>query len=362
MNHSPQPDRKRPITAPRPERKPGWVLVLTLLLSSPAVLAGCEESVDPIVGTDLPFTLWGFLNAEVDTQYVRVFAISDHLIPDPDETLDARVFSTDLTTGDRREWNYQRLRFDSLITGHYFWSPFQPVHEHRYRLEVVRSDQETSIVEVTVPPEAEFDVDVDLGSTEVPVSIRGEVPNLVGLRVTYHAVNVPPMLAWPPGTVVAGAVQLPVTIIYDQVAEVVPGGWEFVIDMARDYAGVQSVYRLNCLITVPEESAPDIWLREVEFTALAADSTWAPPGGTYDPNLLSVPGTFTNVENGYGFFGAGQGIRMDWTPNITTSLAAGYDFEPRCRGFSPRDEPECWNPPVPCVDERLRDFWQLWLR
>ena len=362
MDRTRYTDPTHPTAARRRWTTSRWVLVPALLLGVLAAGTGCDESVDAIVGSDIPFTVWGFMNAGADTQYVRIFPITDHLIPDPDAGIDAHVFSTNLTTGERREWTYEAVRFDSLISGHFFFSPFRAEHEHRYRLEVVRSDWETSSVEVTVPSEAVFDIQVNLGSTEIPVEIRGEVPNLVGLRVTYHAVNVPPMLAWPDGTPIAGAVQLPVTIVYDDIAERVDGGWRFVIDMARDYAGVQSVYGRNCLITVSEESAPDIWLRKMEFTALAADSTWDPPGGVFDPNILSVPGTFSNVDNGYGFFGAGQGVRLDWTPTVTTSLAAGYNFEPRCRGLFPRNEPECWNPPIPCVDENLRDFWRLWLR
>ena len=353
---------RTPSIAPRHWWRKSRRVFVALLLDVLQALTGCQESVDPFVGSAIPFTVWGFMNAGADTQYVRVFPVTDHLIPDPGAGIDARVFSTNLTTGERREWAYEAVRFDSLISGHFFFSPFRAEHEHRYRLEVVRSDGETSSVEVTVPSEVDFDIQVNLGSTEIPVEIRGEVPNLVGLRVTYHAVNVPPMLAWPDGTPIAGAVQLPVTIIYDDIAARVDGGWRFVIDMARDYAGVQSVYGRNCLITVSEQSAPDIWLRKMEFTALAADSTWDPPGGVFDPNILSVPGTFSNVDNGYGFFGAGQGVRLDWTPTVTTSLAAGYNFEPRCRGLFPRNEPECWNPPIPCVDESLRDLWRLWLR
>ena len=348
--------------AGRRGRRCRWALVSALVLGVLTASAGCDESVDPIVGSDIPFTLWGFLNAATDTQYVRVFPVTDQLIPDPSDGLDARVVSTNLTTGERREWTYEAVRFDSLISGHFFWSPFRAEYEHRYRLEVIRSDGETSSVEVSVPSEVDFDIQVDLGNTDIPVEIRGEVPNLVGVRVTYHAANVPPMLAWPAGTPIAAAVQLPVTIVYDDVVERVEGGWRLVINMARDFTGVQSVYGRNCLITVVDQSAPDIWLRQMEFTALAADSSWAPPGGVFDPNALAVPGTFSNVENGYGFFGAGQGVRQDWTPSVQTSLAAGYNFEPKCQGLFPRNVPECWNPPVPCVDESLRDFWLLWLR
>ena len=115
-------------------RKPRWVLVPVLLLGVLAAGTGCDESVDAIVGSDIPFTVWGFLNAAADTQYVRIFPVTDQLIPDPRDGLDARVFSTNLTTGERRKWAYEAVRLDSLISGHFFWSPFRAEHEHRYRL------------------------------------------------------------------------------------------------------------------------------------------------------------------------------------------------------------------------------------
>ena len=335
----------------------------SVILLAAGVIVGCQESVNPFVGSEIPFTVWGFMNAGSDTQYVRVFPISDQLVPDRSETIDAEVFSTDLTTGQRRQWSYDRVQFDSLIQGHIFWSPFRAEHEHRYTLEVIRSDGATSSATVMVPPPVDFRIDVDSSaSTVIPVRIAGDVPNLIGLRVSYHAVNVPPAKAWPVGTQVAAAVQLPVSILYDNVVRRESDAWHLEIDLVRDFVAVQTFFDFNCLITSERGSAPDIWLRGVEFSALAADSSWAPPGGVFDPNLLSVPGTFSNVDNGYGFFGAGMGFRHEWTPTTDVALAAGYSFEAQCNYLSPVESSECMDPPVPCVGDNATDLWRIWLR
>lgn len=338
-----------------------WWLLFGLF-SVFVLLAGCEDSVDPFKGTELPYTIWGFLNAGTDTQFVRVFPIRDELIPDVNVDLDARVYSTDLTTGERREWIYERVDFDTLIEGHLYWSAFRAEHSHRYRLEVMSPEGEVTSSEITVPSEIEFHVDIRENSTKFPVRIIGDIPNLVGLRVTYNAVNVPPQLAWPVGTPIADAVALPVSIDYRNVVEQTDDGWEMLIDMRRDYTAVREVFRLNCLVTDELGSAPDLWLRGIEFAALAADSSWDPPGGEFDPNLLSVPGTFSNVTNGYGFFGAGQAISQGWTPTVNVSLDAGFNFEAQCQGISPVPIPSCMDPPVPCVGERLPGLWRIWLR
>jgi len=38
-----------------------------------------------------------------------------------------------------------------------------------------------------------------------------------------------------------------------------------------------------------------------------------PPGGAFDPEVLAQPGTFTNVENGFGFIGAVGRFSAEWT-------------------------------------------------
>ncbi len=325
------------------------------------IMSGCDESVNPIIGSEYPFTIWGFMNSGADTQYVRVFSISDELSLDSSTSIDAEVFSTDVTTGERREWTYKTVHFDSARTGHIFWSPFRAEYEHRYELEVVRSDGARSSADVVVPPKVDFEIDVSNIGVTIPVHIEGDVPNLVGPKVTYHAINVPPAAAWPHGTPVHPPVLHSVTIPYDEELESIANGWRLTINMTADTNAVREEYRASCLITPPQYSAPNVWLRSMEFSVVAADSAWHPPGGVFDPDILAVPGTLSNVRNGYGFFGAGEGIRREWIPSPESRRVAGYRFDARCR-MGPFDADECRNPPIPCIGENIEDLWTLWLR
>lgn len=331
------------------------------ILAAVGLVSGCDESVNPIIGSEYPFTIWGFMNSGADTQYVRVFPISDELALDSSASIDARVFSTNITTGERFEWNYKTVRFDTLGTGHVFWSPFRAEFEYEYRLEVVRSDGESSSATVTVPPAVEFEINEYSQGVTIPIRIVGDIPNLVGPKVTYHGINVPPSSAWPPGTPVHPPVLHSVTIPYDDELDSTPDGWRLTINMVADTAAVRGDFRTNCLITSPIYSAPNVWLRSMEFTVVIADSSWHPPGGVFDPDVLAVPGTMSNVENGYGFYGAGQGIRHEWAPTPESREFAGYRFDARCQ-MGPFDADECRNPPIPCIGENLEDVWTLWLR
>ena len=332
-----------------------------ILLLSAVATSGCEESVNPIIGSDLPYTIWGFMNAGADTQQVRVFSINDRLRPDTVASIDAAVYSVDLTTGERREWTYRAVRFDSVSVGHIFWSPFRAIHTHRYRLDVERSDGATSSVVVQVPPPVALDVSVPENGTRIDVRFLGDIPNLVGVHVTYHAMNIPPANVWPAETRVHPPVDHSVTIIYDELLVPDADGWQVTVDMQRDYEILQRAFLLSCLITEEGGSAPDIWLNAMEVTAVAADSSWNPPGGVFDPDVLAHPGTFSNVSNGYGFFGAGHGLRYRWTPTLSARRTAGFKFEPRCAFTAMPDNPECLEPPVPCLGTESRNLWEQWL-
>ncbi|MCH8962583.1 MAG: DUF4249 family protein [Bacteroidetes bacterium] len=128
----------------------GAVLLLTVALTT-----GCEESVNPVLGTERAFTLYGFFNPRADTQAVRIFAIEGRLELTRPEPLDAEVASMDLQMSQQQAWQDSVVQYESGRYGHVYWSEFRAEFEHRYRLEAVRSDGATAQVEVTVPPLSE---------------------------------------------------------------------------------------------------------------------------------------------------------------------------------------------------------------
>ena len=63
------------------------------------LLTSCEESVDPILDNNVPFTLYGYLNPKSDTQSIRVFPIEAEFDTRTERPIDATVTSMNLTTG-----------------------------------------------------------------------------------------------------------------------------------------------------------------------------------------------------------------------------------------------------------------------
>ena len=325
-------------------------IALCLLLGSLALATvGCESGVDVVVGEERPFTLWGMFDAGADTQRVRVFTIEGTPGVDRSGGIDAEVVSTDLTTGERRVWIHREVTYEGGDVAHVYWSPFRAQHGHEYRLEVVRSDGAASTAMVTVPQGVEIDISVRTDDIQVPVTILGDAPNILGVAMRYEATNFPPLDA-PLGVPLFPLLYFPVEVSYDGEGTRIDGGWRFLIDMQKDVEEVRGEYEMNCLVN---EDHPGMALRRVEFHLLVASEAWFPPGGQFDPELLVQPGAFSNVENGYGFIGAGEIERFRWTPvaSVRESL-----------GFVPGDQQQAQfgsDPPIPCVGENAEDVWDL---
>ncbi|MDX1546344.1 MAG: hypothetical protein R3247_05120 [Rhodothermales bacterium] len=307
------------------------------------LLAACDPAVNPIVGEERPFTVWGFLDATADTQRVRVFAVEDRLGDRRGGSIDAVVTSTDLTTGAARTWTDEEVTFADGTVGHVFWAPFRAQHGHRYRLTVTRSDGAKTTATVSVPHPVTVEMATSTTQPELPVVIRGTPPQLVGVAVEYEILTVPPSFPWPPGTPAPPAHTVRVVAPYADVAERIEGGWAVRLDLQRDIPLIRDAVAARCL-------NPDlIALRRARFRFLAADSSWAPPGGDFDPEVLIQPGVFSNVENGFGFFGAGVPFAQSWVAAEGLQAELGFRLIPPCaRG--PADLPECQVPDPPCLD------------
>lgn len=317
-------------------------LVSTLLTAAIVFAAGCDQNIDPIVGEDRPFTIWGYLDAHADTQRVRVFSIEERLGVDRSGPIDAAVVSTNLTTGETHAWTDRQILYSDSSVGHVFEAAFKARYEERYRLEVRRSDGVSSSAEVTIPPPVRVELVDERNSVVVPAVIHGKPPNLVDVAVIYDAITLPPANPWPPGTTTPPAVRLRVRVPYSGKEEPTADGWRYEINLRKDFEVVQNEFELNCLRT------DLIALRRIDFRFLAADEQWAPPNDSFDPNVLIEPGTFSNVTNGFGFFGGGYTVSTRWIPTDVVLRTVGYRTAGPCP-LAPQNIPDCQLPPEPCL-------------
>ncbi|GMQ82609.1 MAG: hypothetical protein BMS9Abin05_2063 [Rhodothermia bacterium] len=275
-------------------------LLLGILLSLAIGSMACEEAIVPPNRTDAVFTIYGLFNPKSDTQAVRVYTVENLLDITKPEPIDAVVTSVDLTTGETRVWADSLKKFIRGPYAHIFYSPFKAEFEHRYRLEVDRSDGAHVEVTTTVPPLSKPVVkepDPDIFEL-IALVLWQNAPNLIDIKVVYYS-N-------------AGTLEWD----YGDGSERAPGGQLVRIRFRSDTRDI--------FFEAIRAGISPVRLNRVEISAVVTDVEWVPPDGRFDPEVLVEPGTFSNVEGGFGFVGAGYQTKIIWLPSNEVLDAAGF--------------------------------------
>lgn len=253
-------------------------------------LNSCTENVAPRDSFEAPFTIYGVLSPDLDTQSVHVY-VPEKIPTLGSAELDVQVFSTDLESGERRTWT------DSIIVQtngqyeHVFWAHFRAEFDREYRIEAVRRfDGARSYADVRIPPQ----VRVRINEETVPllqVFVEGEDVRVLESEFEYIV-----------GSPEGGAGEFSITIDYSAREQRVEEGWKVVANMIVDYGEIRFIVGAQNLCRGA------IALDTLKFHVLVGDGTWDPPGGIFDANVLAVPDVMANVENGFGFIGGGYRI------------------------------------------------------
>ena len=280
-------------------------MVRRLILASIAasLLSGCDTTeVDPFFSSDRYFSIYGAFDMDFSVQYLRVIPI-DTLVGAIDDSLDATVTTTDLTTGQKWVWRDSVLTFRDDSIGHVFSAPFRVQQGRTYRTEVVRSDGATTWAETTIPahPRAEMgersvltseNTAFPLGSQKVFWRGLTEEPHRVDVFYRFRQTHVEPFIDF--------------KVEYDTESslEDTSEGWEITVNYSADRGYLYDNFVQN-----------NPWrLAGVLMRVLVVSDDWAPPGGVWDLEVLAQPGTFSNVHNGFGFVGSSGRFSVEWIP------------------------------------------------
>jgi len=283
----------------------GKILVMVAVVATGIIFSACEEGVNPILESDRYFSLYGYLDMDRDTQFVRVDEIRPTLQLTDATPLDVQFFSTDLTTGDVITWRDSVFAYDDGTFAHIYYAPFRIIATHTYRVDVVRSDGATTWAVTTVPAKPS------------PL-IRDPVIRFVGTAtLLYQTVLWQGVTRETDSTAVwyrmfssSGTPMINIVLPPNR-TQLMPDGWEVRIDLTSDRDSLQRQVGRRILLGM----GMDITLRDPE---------WDPPGGTYDPRALSQPGVFSNVENGFGFVGSVGKFSVEWVIDPETAALLGH--------------------------------------
>jgi len=280
--------------------------------------AGCETSVDPVGGTEAAFSLYGALQPRADTQWVRVYPVTERLEPTPPESLAAVVTSVERERGRPVQWRDSLIQEDDGRYAHVFWTPTRVEYGHTYQIDVAGENGQSAQVEVPVPQAAVLalqEPQAEAAPVRVPVRVTRNVPRLINVEVEYY-------LQYDRSENVAGpeAPAIRLSVSYNEAPRPVEEGWIVPINLSEDYVTLRD--RLVGL---------DLWnpavgmvLRNMTLRLEVVNAAWNPPGEDFEPNSLVEPGTMSNVDGGFGFVGAGYILRKRWTPSIDVLERAGW--------------------------------------
>lgn len=257
------------------------------------LLGGCENSVDPFLETDRYYTIFGYLDTGSDTQYIRVIPFRKDLEGEKPIPLDAEVTALDIEAGIEYEWRDSIITFNDGSVGHVFVSDFRPIPGHRYRFQVERGDGALTWAE-TVVPIAENAV-----VTQPAAFSQGPITQLV----TWENIDVEPFRVevwyrfseFPHSTPFTEFV-----VTYKDIGSKVDDGWTVQVHLSEDTEEIKPNLR------------PGSPLLGVGMRLTMSDDFWRPPGGIFDEEVLVQPGTFSNVQHGFGFLGAVNQYTVEW--------------------------------------------------
>ncbi len=271
-------------------------------------LTGCDESVNPFIESDRIFSVYGALDMGADTQWVRVVPIDTSLFVEAQPTIDARVFITDVTTGQQQEWTDSLFTFRDGSKGHVFYAPLRVQPDHTYRLEFTRSDGQTATAETTIPPTPT----VTVGEPQRFSSPSGVVD--VNIPVTWGVDRAPAAIrTWYRFSLSAPSHFVDIGIDYPTADINSEPGWTVLVLMTKDRQ------------VISEKITPEsFFFLGMGMQIVVYDEKFVPPGGVFDPDVLAQPGTLSNVEQGFGFIGSIGRFDTQWVVDERTARDLGY--------------------------------------
>lgn len=278
------------------------------------IVAGCEDSVNPFIEDDRYYSVYGYLDTASDEQFLRVVSLRTSFAAEGDLEFDARVFTTERESGQMVEWTDSLVTFSDNSVGHVYKGAFRPIPGRTYDLTVERSDGVRTTASTTIPLRSDVQVDraTPFNPTTQQVTWNDVDFKPFRVEVWYRFVGATPSSPF-----------LEAVVVYPDIGQrlgnLLEGNrWRVVVTLAGDKEDVTDYLGLS------DDARPQ--LLGIGMRLTMSDDQWRPPDGVFDREVLSQPGTFSNVANGFGFFGSVNQYTVEWVLNEEQAELAGYSF------------------------------------
>lgn len=159
-----------------------------------ALIGGCDPTVDSFQENELHYSIFGYLNASADTQFVRVEPLRDGMLTRAPATLDADVALINRSTGRTVPLQDSLFRYPGDRTTHNVFTTADIQPTAQYRLVVEGPNGATSRAQTSVPDSFPAPV-VRVPASEPDCSLYGRdlallevkgIDRLVAVTARYH--------------------------------------------------------------------------------------------------------------------------------------------------------------------------------
>lgn len=259
-----------------------FVHIFAFCLLTLGFYTGCEESFEPLQENEaFPFSIYGYLDASADTQWVRVSPARKTFEP-PAEKPDMHVTLEHLESGHYMSMNDSLIQLRQGFIALNVWTDMAINPGGSYRLKAERPDGAASSVTVTLPeqvPVVRF-IETGLGSGVVMIS---GVEHLADVQSRWHLL-------------IAGRqhmISIPLRMQAERLAE---GEYRLFIDRNREQRQISDQLLLDNDI---DNDIIQILKREV-FVA-SAGPEWVEDMDSMDDLIFALPEGLSNVDHGVGY-------------------------------------------------------------
>ena len=249
----------------------------------------CEDSFDPLQENDrYYFSMYGFLNASADTQWVRVSPAREQLELKKEE-LNFTVTIEDLETGVVTEMNDSIFTSEGDFNYFNFWTTVSIEHNKQYRIHAFDEGERSSSVTVTLPNELPTPIvrrQENFGQPTTWAVFVDDDVNLADVQSKYYAEITAPNLD------TRRTFSFPQRNEADTL-EAFGGTYSILIEPAVE------VPQISEQTILPPGGSIEIVYRQIYVASAGPD--WRPDMPLLSDEAYALPETVSNVENGVGY-------------------------------------------------------------
>lgn len=271
--------------------------ILTTAILSCLVATGCNETFEPWEENDqYHFSIFGYLDASADTQWVRVMPVREEFFLDPDQSLDAKVTLEHVESGESVIMNDSLFAYAHDVYAWNFWTTMDVQPEQTYRLTVKHPNNpgyRSSSVETTLPPDfppplVQIDFDALGNPVNTTVFVKG-VDRLADVQTVFH-----------PTFPVSGKEYLVRLSHLQDSLHTSSGEFRILIDPLEDFQHLDTYYRLNPSVTFSQYLNPSSAYgpQQIFIASAGPDYHFFP---SIDQKIVALPEGVSNIENGVGY-------------------------------------------------------------